>query len=118
MNSAEVEVTSKDQQYAAVRLCRYLLQVAPGNKPYVLKAGEEFNFRVGISVAPNRIAPSRQHDLRMFAWIGDAKFPYPTDQEIEVVPEWLYPFSDASVGNSGEPFPPSGELEPGHSQPR
>jgi len=112
LDTAVVEVTNKEHQRAGVRLCQYLLQVAPGDQPFVLKAGEDFSFRVGISVAPNRIAPPRLHDLRMFAWVGDAKFPYPTDQEIEVVAQNGYTlFQMHRLGTPGEPRPPAGELE-------
>lgn len=112
LDSAVVEVTSKDKERAGVRLCQYLVHVAPGDKPYVLKAGEEFSFRVGISVTPNRIAPPRIHDLRMFAWIGDGKYPYPTDQEIgEVAKAGYTVFQMHRLGTPGEPRAPVGQLE-------
>ncbi|MDB6058574.1 MAG: hypothetical protein JWO95_2418 [Verrucomicrobiales bacterium] len=112
LDSATVDVLSREKKHAAVRLGQYLIHVAAGDKPYLLKAGEEFSFRVGISVAPNRIAHRRQHDLRMFAWIGDAQYPYATDQEIESVARAGYTlFQMHRLGTPGEPRPPSGELE-------
>ncbi|MGZ5507374.1 MAG: hypothetical protein ACXWKH_13425, partial [Limisphaerales bacterium] len=112
LDTATVDVVSREQKHAGLRLSQYLIHVAPGDEPYLLKAGEEFSFRVGISVAPNRIAHRRQHDLRMFAWIGDAQYPYATDQEIESVARAGYTlFQMHRLGTPGEPRPPSGELE-------
>ena len=52
------------------------------------------------------------HDLRMFAWIGDAKYPYATDQEIAEVAQAGYTlFQMHRLGTPGEPRPPAGELE-------
>ena len=112
LDTAVVEVISKENQRAQLSLCQYLLHVGPEDKPYVLKAGEDFSFRVGISVAPNRLAAARMHDLRMYAWIGDEKYPYATDQEIEQVAKAGYTlFQMHRLGTPGEPRPPAGELE-------
>ncbi len=112
LDTALVEVISKDKKRTSVNLCQYVLHVAPGDEPYLLKAGELFTFRVGISVSPNRIAPARLHDLRMFAWIGDARYPYPTDQELEEVARAGYSVIQMHrLGTPGEPRPPAGELE-------
>jgi hypothetical protein len=112
LDTAAVEVISKEKERTRVSLCQYLLHVAQGDSPYVLKAGKEFSFRVGISLAPNRIAHRRLHDLRMFAWIGDEKYPYATDQEIEEVAKAGYTlFQMHRLGTPGEPRPPAGELE-------
>ncbi len=66
LDTAIAEVTGKEGNLAQVSLSQYLVHIAPGDQPYVLKAGQEFAFRVGISVAPNRLAHPRTHDLRMF----------------------------------------------------
>jgi hypothetical protein len=95
-----------------VELSQYIAQIAPGDPPFILKAGAEFSFRAGISVASNRLPNPRTPELRMFIWIGDAKFPYPTDEEITQVAHWGYTmFQLHRVGTLGEPRPPAGELE-------
>ena len=112
LETAEIEVTGRERKRTGVSLCQYLVHVGPGDAPYVLKEGEEFSFRVGMSLAPNRIAPRRMHDLRMFAWIGDPKYPYATDQEIEEVARCGYTiFQMHRLGTPGGPRPPAGELE-------
>ena len=55
LDTAVAEVTGREAGRAQVSLTQYLVHVAPGDKPYLLKAGEPFTFRVGISVAPNRL---------------------------------------------------------------
>lgn len=108
----DTAIAEVNAQGDGVVLAQYIVHVGPGDKPYVLKAGEEFDFRVGISVAPNRLPHPRTHDLRMFIWIGDAKYPYPNDQEITDVAHWGYTlFQLHRVGTLGEPRPPAGELE-------
>ena len=113
METATVEVTGKkNANLTQVSLSQYIVHIAPGDQPYLLKAGEEFVFRVGISIAPNRLPHPRSHDLRMFTWIGDAKYPYPTDKEVTQVAQWGFTlFQMHRVGNPGEPRPPAGELE-------
>jgi len=112
LETATVEVTGKEGGQAQVSLSQYLVRVAPGDQPCLLKAGEEFGFRVGISLAPNRLPHPRTHDLRMFTWIGDAKFPYPTDAEITSVARWGFNlFQMHRIGTPGEPRPPAGELQ-------
>ena len=112
LETATVEVTGKEGGLAQVSLSQYLVRVASGDQPYLLKAGEEFGFRVGISLAPNRLPHPRTHDLRMFTWIGDAKFPYPTDAEITSVAQWGFNlFQMHRIGTPGEPRPPAGELQ-------
>jgi hypothetical protein len=106
-DTARAEVTPR-----GVVLSQYIAQIAPGDAPLVLKAGEEFGFRTGISVGPNRLPNPRTPELRMFIWIGDAKYPYPTDDEIAKVAHWGYTmFQLHRVGTVGEPRPPAGELE-------
>lgn len=51
-------------------------------------------------------------DLRMFAWIGDTKYPYPTDEEIGEIARAGYTVIQMHrLGTPGEPRPPAGELE-------
>ena len=112
LSTAVADVTRREGGITQVNLSQYLVHVAPGDSPFVLKGGEEFSFRVGISVAPNRLPHPRARDLRMFIWIGDEKFPYPTDQEITDVARWGYTvFQLHRVGTLGEPRAPAGELE-------
>lgn len=95
-----------------LRLAQYIVHVAKGGEPYVLKAGEPFRFRYGISVVPNRLPHPRWRDLRMFAWIGDAKNPYPTDEEILQVARLGFTlFQMHRLGTPGEPRQPAGEAE-------
>jgi len=111
LDTAVIEVTGKDRDGTRVSLWQYVVQVAPGDRRYLLEANKEFCFRVGISVAPNRLPHPRTHDLRMFTWIGDAKFPYPTDGEIAQVAKWGFTlFQMHRLGTPGEPRPPAGEL--------
>ncbi len=112
LDTAVAEVTAKDASRTEVSLTQYLVHVAAGDQPYVLKAGEPFTFRVGISVAPCRLPHPRLHDLRMFCWIGDEKYPYPTDEEISGVAQYGFTlFQMHRPGTPGEPRPPAGELE-------
>jgi len=112
LETASIEATAERGGLRQLRLRQQLIRVAPGDPPFVLQAGEAFSFRIGISVAPNRQPHPRTHDLRMFIWIGDAKFPYPTDAEIEQVARWGFTvFQMHRLGNLGEPRPPAAELE-------
>ncbi|MHB8902808.1 MAG: hypothetical protein ACYC6Y_28950 [Thermoguttaceae bacterium] len=78
----------------------------------VLKAKVPLRLRVGMSVAPNRTPHRRTHDLRMFAWIGDEKHPYASDQEIAEVARMGHTlFQMHRLGTPGQPRPPAGELE-------
>jgi len=112
LDTAVAEVTAKDEIRTDVSLTQYLVHIAAGDDPYLLKAGESFTFRVGISVAPCRLPHPRLHDLRMFTWIGDARHPYPTDEEISGVAQFGFTlFQMHRVGTPGEPRPPAGEFE-------
>lgn len=112
METAALQVESKAGGQACVSLVQRMANVTPAGTPLVLKAGKEFVFRVGISVAPNRLPHPRLRDLRMFVWIGDGKNPYPTDAEIEEVAQLGFTvFQMHRVGTPGEPRPPAGEVE-------
>ncbi len=112
LDTATLEVEDKTENSTRLSLTQYVVQVAPRDEPYLLEAGKQLRFRVGLSLGPNRVAPPRLHDLRMFAWIGDAKYPYPTDQEIAEVSRYGYTlFQMHRLGTPGEPRPPAGELE-------
>ncbi len=111
LETAAVEVAKQRDGMTPVRLSQYLVRVAPGDEPYTLKAHEEFRFRTGISIAPNRLPQPRMHDLRMFTWLGDGTYPYPTDQEIDDVARLGFTvFQMHRLGTLGEPRPPAGEL--------
>jgi hypothetical protein len=112
LDTAVIEVAGSDGGNRSLVLSQYLVHVAPGDKPFVLKAGEAFTFRVGVAVAPNRSPHPRTHDLRMFTWIGDAKNPYPTDDEITQVAQLGFTlFQLHRAGTAGYPRPPAGEAE-------
>jgi len=112
LDTAVVEVMHRKGNRIEVSLAQYLVHIAPGDKHFVLRAGEPFQFRVGISVAPNRQSHPRMHDLRMFTWIGDAQYPYPTDEEIAEVAQLGFTlFQMHRVGTPGEPRAPAGELQ-------
>jgi hypothetical protein len=111
-DTAIIEISSNDAGRPSMTLSQYVVRVKPDAEPYVLKAGEGLTFRVGLSVAPNRLAHRRTHDLRMFTWIGDAKFPYPTDDEIREAARLGYTvFQLHRAGTPGEPRPPAGEFD-------
>jgi hypothetical protein len=112
LDSAEIEVDESAPGRASLTLCQYVVRVKPEAEAYVVKGGSEFMFRVGICVAPNRLPHRRTHDLRMFTWIGDAKYPYPTDEEIREAARLGYTiFQLHRAGTPGEPRPPAGEFE-------
>ncbi len=112
LDTAVAQVISKNGDATSISLSQFVVNVAPGDQPYLLKAGEAFAFRVGISVAPNRLPHPRMHDLRMFTWIGDAKFPYPTDDEITQVAQWGFTvFQMHRLGTLGEPRPPAQDVD-------
>ncbi len=110
LDSALLEVTGKEDGFTTLALSQYIIHVAPGDRPYLVKAGEPFTFRLGISVAPNKFPHPRTHDLRMFTWIGDGKNPYPTDEEITTVARLGFTlFQLHRAGTPGDPRPPAGE---------
>jgi hypothetical protein len=110
LESASVEVVGKKDGFSQVVLSQFLVHIAKGDKPYLLKAGQEFRYRLGISVVPNKLPHPRSRDLRMFTWIGDAKNPYPTDAEIDTVARMGFTlFQLHRAGTPGDPRPPAGE---------
>ncbi len=112
LDSAVIQVAEKSRGVVHASMRQYIVHVVAGDKPYLLKAGEEFKFRTGISLAPNRVPHQRMHDFRVFTWIGDAKFPYPSDEELAQVAQWGFTvFQMHRLGTPGEPRPPAGELE-------
>ena len=112
LETAVLGVETNQEGRASVSLDQYVANIDSGGKPYLLKAGSELTFRVGISIAPNRLPHRRQHDLRHYVWIGDQKHPYPTDEEILDAARLGYTlFQMHRVGAPGKPRPPAGELE-------
>lgn len=110
--TAAVEVTARDADSTCVSLVQHIVSASPLEDGLVLKANSPFTFRVGLGLAPNRPAHRRSHDLRMFAWIGDDKHPYPTDEEIlDAVQLGHTLFQMHRLGTPGEPRPPAGELD-------
>lgn len=112
VDTASVSVEAREGEDATVSLVQRVVRERPGDGSFVLKANEPFKFRVGLSVVPNRIAHRRGSDLRMYAWIGDEKNPYPTDEEILDAAQLGYAlFQMHRLGTPGEPRPPAEELD-------
>jgi hypothetical protein len=112
LETALLEVGPPQSGAASVALAQHIVQVGPNGEPYLLKAGSEMSFRVGVAVAPNRLPHPRWRDLRMFVWIGDQKHPYPSDDEIRQVARLGYTVLQLHRGGTpGEPRPPQKELD-------
>ena len=112
LDAATIEVKAADAECSTVALAQRIVHDRPSGGGYLLKAHVPFTFRVGISVAPNRLPHRRTHDLRMFAWIGDDKHPYPTDREILDAAQLGHTlFQMHRLGTPGEPRPPAGEFD-------
>jgi len=112
VDTAAVKVVSREDESATLSLVQHIVHERTEGGGLVLKANEPFTFRVGMSVAPNRLPHKRRSDLRMFAWIGDDKHPYPTDAEIQDAARLGYAlFQMHRLGNPGEPRPPAEELD-------
>lgn len=112
LDTGAVRVDSIQGDDVSVNLHQHIIHVGEKGEPYVLKTGEPFTFRIGLAVAPNRLPHPRRHDLRMFIWIGDEKYPYPTDEEIWTVARLGFTlFQMHRLGPPGEPRPPAGELD-------
>ncbi len=110
--TAVVNVKGDDDGRRTISLTQHLFNEPLSADGYLLKANSPFTFRVGISVAPNRLPHRRSHDLRMFAWIGDDKHPYATDKEILDAAQLGHTlFQMHRLGTPGEPRPPAGELD-------
>lgn len=112
VDTAAVNVEKHEGESATLSLVQYIVREEGDDKGVILKANEPFTFRVGMSVAPSRLPHKRASDLRMFAWIGDDKHPYPTDAEIQDAAKLGYTlFQMHRLGNPGEPRPPAEELD-------
>lgn len=112
VETASLRVDEKKGDRASVVLTQHVIHIASGGAAYTLRSGEEFRFRVGLAVAPNRLPHPRWHDLRMFIWIGDQKYPYPTDEEIYAASRLGFTlFQMHRLGTPGEPRPPAGEFD-------
>ncbi|MCZ2080645.1 MAG: hypothetical protein LC130_37225 [Bryobacterales bacterium] len=110
--TAAIEVKAGESGLTAISLVQHIVNESPSGDGLVLEANSPFTFRVGLSLAPNRPAHRRSHDLRMFAWIGDDKHPYPTDEEILDAAQLGHTlFQMHRLGTPGEPRPPAGELD-------
>ena len=112
LETAVVGTKANEAGRISLSLDQYVVNIGDDGEPYVLKAGTEFTFCVGISIAPNRHPHRRQRDLRHYVWIGDQKHPYPSDKEILDAAQLGYTlFQMHRVGPPGKPRPPAGELE-------
>lgn len=112
LDTAAVKVTGRNEGSTTVSLVQHIVHERPTAEGYLLKANSPFTFRVGLSIAPNRLPHRRSHDLRMFAWIGDEKYPYATDKEIFDAAQLGHTlFQMHRLGTPGEPRPPAGELD-------
>lgn len=112
VDTAAVSVEKHEGESATLSLVQYIVREEANDGGFTLKAGEPFAFRVGMSVAPSRLPHQRAPDLRMYAWIGDDKNPYPTDAEIHDAAQLGYNlFQMHRLGNPGEPRPPAEELD-------
>lgn len=105
-----VNTISEDDK-VEIYLHQHINHIGKGGEKYTLRKGESFSFRVGIAVAPNRLPHPRMRDLRMFIWIGDERYPYPTDEEISTVAQMGYTlFQMHRLGPPGLPREPAEEL--------
>ncbi|MGC8844340.1 MAG: hypothetical protein ACP5QY_00670 [Candidatus Hydrogenedens sp.] len=112
LDTGAVRVDSIQGNDSFVNIHQHIVHVGEKGEPYVLKASKPFTFCIGLAVAPNRLPHPRRHDLRMFIWIGDEKYPYPTDEEIWRVARLGYTlFQMHRLGPPGEPRPPAEELD-------
>jgi len=112
MDTAFVHVSETSNGMCRATLCQHIISVGERGEPYVLRGGKTFTFRTGLALAPNRLPHPRQHDLRMFIWVGDDKYPYPSDEEIYQAAHLGYTlFQMHRLGPPGKPRPPEIELE-------
>lgn len=111
-DTAEVQVEAVEGHTCVVRMRQYLIRTGAGGTPYTLRAGDTFTFRTGLAVAPNRHPHPRRRDLRMFIWVGDERYPYPTDEEIRAAARLGYTlFQMHRLGPPGEPRSPEEEFD-------
>ena len=112
IETASLRVDEKKGDRASVVLTQHVVHIGPAGTTYTLRAGEEFGFRTGLAVAPNRLPHPRWRDLRMFIWVGDEQHPYPNDEEILTTARLGFTlFQMHRLGTPGEPRPPAGELD-------
>ncbi|MFA6243818.1 MAG: hypothetical protein WC655_22945 [Candidatus Hydrogenedentales bacterium] len=112
IETASLRVDEKSDGNATIAMTQHIVNIAPGEAPFVLRAGEHYRFYVGMAVAPNRLPHPRSHDMRMFIWVGDEKNPYPTDEEILTAAQLGFTmFQMHRVGTPGQPRPPAGEFD-------
>ena len=109
--TASLSVGEKTGDGTSVVLTQHAIRIASGGPAYVLPSGEEFTFRAGLAVAPNRLPHARWRDLRMFIWVGDQNHPYPSDEEILTAARLGFTlFQMHRLGTPGEPRPPADEF--------
>ncbi len=112
MNTAAILVEDNGETGCILGMRQHLIHVGPDGTPYTLRPGEAFTFRIGLAVAPNRLPHPRRRDPRMFIWVGDGKFPYPSDEEIRAAAHLGYTlFQMHRLGPPGEPRPPAEEFD-------
>jgi len=112
LDTAAVRIDSVADGECGLGLHQHLIHVGPQGTPYTIRAGESLKFRVGLAVAPNRLPHPRWRDLRMFIWVGDGKYPYPSDDEIWAAARLGFTlFQMHRLGPPGEPRPPAEELD-------
>ncbi len=112
LETAVAKVVDRQGDEATVEMVQHVVREPSADRGLRLKAGESFSFRVGVSVVPNRKPHRRSPDLRMFAWIGDDKNPYPSDAEIRDVARLGFTlFQMHRLGTPGIPRPPAEELD-------
>ena len=111
--TASIEAkAAADPNTAHLVLTQRIARVGDGGTPFTLAANNPFSFRVGLCVTPNRHPHPRRSELRHFTWIGDDRYPYPTNEEIDEVARLGFNvFQIHRLGLIGQPRPPRGELE-------
>lgn len=112
LDTAAVRVDSGGEGEATLGMHQHLIHVGPDAASFTMRAGEPFTFRVGLAVAPNRLPHPRRRDLRMFIWVGDERYPYPSDEEINAAARLGFTlFQMHRLGPPGQPRPPAEELD-------
>lgn len=112
LETASIAVREAADGAVSAVLSQHIVRIADGADPMTLQADRVFVFRTGLAVAPNRLPHPRRRDVRIFFWAGDAKHPYPTDEEIyDVAGLGFNVFQMHRVGSPGLPREPEGELD-------